>query len=131
SGALTFHLPVESTRRGAGKSGEARFVVTVRSTDVETGRRGLFSQIVKAVVIKVGKEIADKAVSLALPKLAQTFERAAWDKRELSEGWFKVTPETLRNGHLASATPGSTDRTLLFLHGTFSHAASAYGPLAS
>src|SRR5262245_21675553 len=39
SGALTFHLPAETTRRGKARAGEARFVVTVVSTDLETGRR--------------------------------------------------------------------------------------------
>ena len=37
SGALTFHLPVQSTSRGGRHPNQVRFVVTVRSTDVETG----------------------------------------------------------------------------------------------
>src|SRR5437016_2538826 len=35
SGALTFHLPVESIRRGVRKSATARFSVPVHSIDVE------------------------------------------------------------------------------------------------
>ena len=130
SGALTFHLPTESTRRGAGQPGEVRFSVSVNSVDVETGRRGIVSKAVKAVLIKVGKVATDKIVSLALPVLASAFEKAAWNHRDLQEGWVKVTRESLGAGKLATATPSSTDRTLLFLHGTFSDAASAYGALA-
>jgi hypothetical protein len=131
SGALTFHLPVESTRRGAGKPGQLRFAVTVRSTDAETGRRGLVSHAIKAVLIKVGKVVVDKAVGFVLPKLVAAFEKLAWKKRGLEEGWLKVTRDTLAAGKLASGTLASPDRTLLLTHGTFSHAASAYGPLAS
>ena len=40
SGALTFHLPVQSTSRGGRQPNQVRFVVTVRSTDVATGHRG-------------------------------------------------------------------------------------------
>ncbi|HZD33404.1 MAG TPA: CHAT domain-containing protein, partial [Candidatus Angelobacter sp.] len=130
SGALTFHLPVESTRRGAGQPGEVRFTVVVNSVNVETGRRGIVSQAVKAVLITVGKVAADKAVSLALPVLAKLAEEAAWKKHGLQEGWVKVSKESLAAGKLAPAAPNSTERTLLLIHGTFSHAASAYGSLA-
>lgn len=131
SGALTFHMPIESTRRGAGKMGEVRFAVTVRSTDVETGRRGFFSQAVKAILVKVGEVVVDKAVSFVLPKLAAAFEQAAWKKRGLQEGWLSVTRDALAKGQLAAGTPSATDRTLLFLHGTFSDAAGGYHSLAS
>ena len=130
SGALTFHLPVESTRRGAGKPSELRFSVTVSSVDVETGRRGIVSKAVKAVLIKVAKAAVDKAVSFVLLKLAAVFEKAAWEKHHLAEGWFKVTKDRLSTGNLAIGTPSSTDRSLLLIHGTFSNAASAYKSLA-
>jgi len=131
SGALTFHLPVEATRRGEGKAGQVRFSVPVRSVDVETGRRGIVSAAVKAVLVKVGKIVLDKAVDFVLPKLAAVVEKAAWNKRGLQEGWLKVTRDTLASGKLLVGVPSSTDRTLLFIHGTFSNAASAFGPLAS
>lgn len=130
SGALTFHLPVESMRRGAAKLGEVRFSVTVNSVDVETGRRGIVSKAIKAVLIKVGKVFVDKAVSFVLPKLAAAFEKAAWEKRHLQEGWLKVTKDTLATGALASGAPSVMDRSLLLIHGTFSNAASAFGSLA-
>ena len=131
SGALTFHLPTATTRRGLKKGGQVRFVVTVRSIDVNTGRRGFISQAVKVVLIKIGKVVVDQAVSLVLPKLAAAFESAAWNRKGLKEGWLKVTRDTLAKGPLVPGTPSSTDRALLFIHGTFSNAASAYGPLAS
>ena len=130
SGALTFHLPVESTRRGAGKPGEVRFSVTVHSVDVETGRRGIVSKAVKAVLVKVAKIPVDKVTSFVLPLLAAAFEKSSWAKHGLQEGWFKVTKDTLASGKLVAGTPSSTDRTLLFIHGTFSNAASAYKDLA-
>jgi hypothetical protein len=129
SGALTFHAPVQYTGRGRGQGNQARFVVAVRSTDVATGKRGIVSKAVKAVLIKVGKVVADKAVSFVLPKLVAAFEKKSWDKRGLKEGWLKVTKETLAAGTLASGKPTSSERSLLFIHGTFSNAASAYGAL--
>jgi hypothetical protein len=130
SGALTFHAPVQYTGRGRGQGNQARFVVTVRSTDIATGKRGIVSKVVKAVLIKVGKVVADKAVSFVLPKLVAAFEKNSWNKRGLKEGWLKVTKETLAGAALASGKPTSPERSLLFIHGTFSNAASAYGALA-
>jgi hypothetical protein len=131
SGALTFHLPVESTRRGARQPHQLRFVITVRSTDVATGTRGVAAEAIKVMVIKVGKAGADKAVSLLLPKLVSAFEKSTWSKRGLEEGWLRVTAETLAGGALASGRPSSPERSLLFIHGTFSNAAAAYGSLAA
>jgi hypothetical protein len=130
SGALTFHLPVESTNRGGRHPSQVRFILTVRSTDVATGRRGVVSGAIKVVVIKVCKAGADKTVSLLLPKLVSAFEKNSWNKRGLKEGWVKVTPETLITGVLAPAKPSSGERSLLLVHGTFSNAASAYRSLA-
>ena len=130
SGALTFHVPVQSASRGLRQPNQVRFVVTVRSTDVATGKRGIVSKVIKATLIKVGKVVADKAVSFVLPKLAAAFEKNAWNKDGLEEGWLKVTRETLARAALAPGKPTSPDRSLLFIHGTFSNAASAYSSLA-
>jgi hypothetical protein len=131
SGALTFHLPVESASRGLRQHNQVRFVVTVRSTDEATGTRGLVTKAIKATVIKVGKAIGDKVASYALPKLAAAFEKNAWNKAGLQEGWHTVTKETLAEKALAPRKPVATDRSLLFLHGTFSNTASAYCALAA
>ena len=130
SGALTFHLPVQSTSRGLRQPNQVRFIVTVRSTDEAAGTRGIASKAIKAILIKVGNVVVDKAVSFVLPKLAAAFEKDSWNKHGLKEGWLKVTKETLGNKELALGKPVSTERSLLFIHGTFSNAASAYGPLA-
>ena len=63
-------------------------------------------------VLKLG---ADKAVSLALPKLAEAYEKASWKKHGLKEGWLKVTKDTLAAGALAAATP-VVARTLVAAH---------------
>ncbi len=101
------------------------------------GQRGIAGKIVKAILIKIGKVAIDKVVSFALPKLAEEFEKASWDKRGMTEGLLRVTQEGLARTAtqdkpaLDRATPASTERSLLFLHGTFSDTAAAYKSLAS
>ena len=131
SGALTFHLPVQSTSRGGRQPTQVRFVVTVRSADVTTGTRGLATKAIKVIVIKVAKSAADTAVSLVLPRLVAAFEKSAWSRQGLQEGWVKVTKDTLAGGTLVPGKPSSSARSLLLLHGTFSNAAAAYGSLAA
>ena len=127
SNALTFHLPVQSTSRGLRGPSQARFQVAIhRSTT-----RGLVTQAVKAIVVKVAHFVGDRLVSLALPKLVEAFEKHSWKKRGLKEGWLRVTKDTLAAGALAAGAPVSPERSLLFIHGTFSDAASAYRALAS
>lgn len=139
SGALTFHPSSErrtrSVRRGSSNegAGTAQFRLPVRRmTADDSGRRGVVSQALKVVVVKVTKTAVDKAVSVALPKLAALWEKRTWTKRGLSEGWFRVTSSEGANPSL-SLTPGVPKpgpRTLLLLHGTFSHAQGAFGALA-
>lgn len=141
SGALTFHFgesaPATAPRRGAGKapveSGAVRFRIVSRGDDdgarsaATKGRRGLIDKAVKFVVLK----IATKLVDAALPRLVLAFEQRHWAQRGLSEGWFHVTRETLATGRLAPGVPQpAAGRSLLLLHGTFSHAAGAFGELA-
>jgi len=126
SGALTFHLPVESTTRGLRGPTQVRFQLTPR----RTATRGVVGTAIKAIVIKVVKVAADKAVSLLLPRLAEAVEKAVWKQRGLTEGWVRVSRETLAAGALASARPVSPGRSLLFIHGTFSSTGAAYRRLA-
>jgi len=126
SGALTFHRPLQTMSRTATGPSTVRFQATVRNTRT----RGLIGQAIKAIVVEVVKLSADKAVSLALPKLAEAFEKAAWKKRGLEEGWLRVTKDTLAAGTLVSSTPVSPERSLLLIHGTFSNAAATFRPLA-
>jgi CHAT domain-containing protein len=128
SGALTFHPPVETTRDRNG--GELTFRVTVSALPSDDAARGVVDIAVKAILVKIKDAAVDKAVSLVLPRLAEAFERAAWDRAGLVEGWLSVTQESLKAGSLVRARPTSVERSLLLLHGTFSNAASAFSSLA-
>ena len=136
SGALTFHPSsdaVQGKRRrgGATAASVARFRIPVRRVEASGGRRGVISQAIKVAVIKVAKAATDKAVSLTLPKLAAAWERQAWKANQLEEGWFVVTPGPDKTLRLTPGAPKAGPRALVFLHGTFSNASSAFGGLAS
>jgi tetratricopeptide (TPR) repeat protein len=126
SGALTFHRPLPATSRSARGPSKARFKVEIR----RPATRGLVGQVVKAIVIEVAKLGLDKGVSLALPKLAEAFEKTAWKKLSLKEGWVRVTDEALSAGVLEAARPVSSERSLLLIHGTFTNAATEFCALA-
>ena len=126
SGALTFHRPVQLTSRGMRGPSQLRFQVPAPRTT----SRGLLDQAIKAMVVEVVQVAADKAASFILPRLAEALEKTVWKQRGLAEGWVKVTKDTLAAGALAQAKPVSPERSLLFIHGTFSNAAAAYHDLA-
>ena len=135
SGALTFHASSEartrSVRRRAGAARVDRYRIPIRNARAAaTGRRGLISKAIKVVVLKIAKAAIDKAAGAAMRFLAGKVESAAFAKRGVSEGWFKVTPAgaSLR---LTPGTPPTNQRSLILVHGTFSHAASAYKDLAA
>ena len=136
SGALTFHPNTgmsEGSRRGGSKDRTiARFRIPLRQRASGNGRRGIISKAVKVVVVKVAKAAVDKAVSLVLPKLAEKWETWSWSKKNLTEGWFQVIRQSGQDPgiRLESALPVAGQRNLLFIHGTFSHASSAFGSLA-
>lgn len=126
SGALTFHLPVHQTpTRSAGRTA-VRFQVLAR----QRATRGLVGSAIKAILVEVRRVTVDKATSYLLPKLAGSLERALWERAGRKEGWLKVDKDSLGVGTLAAGVPVSPNRTLLFLHGTFSHTAACYGSLA-
>ncbi|HEX3108174.1 MAG TPA: CHAT domain-containing protein, partial [Thermoanaerobaculia bacterium] len=136
SGALTFHAPTERiagpARRGTTAApAVAVFHVPVRRLQEETARRGIFTTALKAFVIKVTKAALDKIVGIALPVLAQRWETSTWQKKGLREGWFKVTPNGANGLTLTSGVPSPGERTLLFVHGTFSNADGGFGSLAA
>jgi len=138
SGALTFHFgeaaPASPARRGRrpASAGAIRFRIVSRGDDLTeaapTGaRRGLLKKVLSFVILRV----ATKLVDAALPRLVLAFEQRSWAKRGLTEGWLHVTRETLASGKLEARVPQPSDgRTLLLLHGTFSHAVGAFGELA-
>lgn len=134
SGALSFHIPHErfEQRRGSRfpEKTTARFLIPVRSRELETERRGAVSKIIKLIILKVSGKIADAI----LPVLAEKWERNSWNKRGLTEGVVKIDQASLLRGKLMpidlSKQPPSEDRSLLFIHGTFSDAATAFKALA-
>ena len=137
SGALTFHPPRETTRRARSGPGDARFIVPVRPAAPPDGAatRGIVSAALKVVVVKVADEVigslVDHATGFVLSKLAVGFETLVWKKKGLAEGWLKVTKGTLAARALKTGVPSSAERSLLLLHGTFSNAAHAFGPLVA
>src|SRR5262245_26733985 len=127
SGALTFHKPVHTRSRGVRGPSQVRFQVALRRTTA----RGLIDRAIKAILIKVAEVGADRLAALLLPKLVESFERGIWKKRGLKEGFRKVTKDSLTAGALEAAKPVSPERSLLFIHGTFSNAAAAFRGLAA
>lgn len=133
SGALSFHLPVHTERRGGTRGSLThRFSVPISSESADSARRGLVDQAVKTFVLKIAGKIADKA----LPVLAGVWERAAWKRKGLREGWAAVSREALSKSQpLAAAGLGRLgappQRNLLLLHGTFSNAEASFPGLAS
>src|SRR5262245_60930859 len=94
SGALTFHPSTERVtrpRRRGTAGATARFRVPIRRVAQTEGRRGMVSKAVRVVVLKVARVAVDKAIGIALPKLAAAWEKRIWSERGLEEGWFKVT----------------------------------------
>jgi CHAT domain len=132
SGALTFHGPdIEIGQRRGRRAAPAtfRFRVTLRGGQAAGDRRGVVSAAVKVILLKVGTKIVDAL----LPMLAAKAESALWKKAGLSEGWFKIDEASVRSGKLQAGAPSGPragGRALLFLHGTFSDAVSAFKDLA-
>jgi CHAT domain-containing protein len=141
SGALTFHAPEATveTRRGRARGtgpGVARFRIPVRDSSALAmdQRRGAIGAIAKKIIKVTVLKVIDKLVDLALPLLARKWEESAWKNHGLQEGWLRVDATSLRAGKLAPWTPDAGllagGRSLLFIHGTFSNAASAFRNLA-
>lgn len=141
SGALTFHFgetvpgvagPARRGRTSRAVVPTRRFRIVARETSLPpepsaAARRGRLAKVVRVIVLRVANVVVDAA----LPHLALAFEKRSWARRGLSEGWLHVTRDTLASGQLRPAVPSpSSDRTLLLLHGTFSHAVGAFGELA-
>ncbi len=133
SGALSFHPPTETIRRLRGGPSEVHFIVPPRAaaSTSEPSSRGPADTAVKAILVKFTGSALDKIAGLTLAKLAELFESATWKRRGLKEGWLKVSRAALAGKALPPLKPTSTERTLLFIHGTFSNAAAAFDDLAS
>jgi hypothetical protein len=106
----------------------AVFRVPVRRVGAGSGRRSVITKAIKIAVVKVAKKAVDKVVGIALPILARKWEEQTWKKKGLGEGWFHVAPGA-GSLTLTEGTPPEGARSLLLLHGTFSHANSAFRAL--
>jgi hypothetical protein len=139
SGALTFHAPQQRTvfRRGTAVDGPVivRFVVPLRSTPEAAARRGAIGAIVKKAVKVIVIKIVNVVIDAVLPVLAKRWEENAWKKKKLTEGWLRVTRESLGARRLVPLRPEAAElragRSLLFIHGTFSNAARTFAELAA
>ena len=141
SGAIVFVRPTQTEQRSTARGVTAstvRFSIPVPLAVVaesaeEQKRRALVGKVVKATVLKVAGKLAD----MAMPVLAKAAETAVWKLKSLHEGWKSVSPDNLQTQDLSAidiAKSVSTDaarRNLLFIHGTFSNASSAYSALAT
>lgn len=137
SGAINYHFPSQVERRSTGRDAvftRIRFVVPIPETLAEPEqRRGFVSKVIHAVAMKIVGKLADRVIDVA-GRLAET---AAWKFKGLEEGWKHVTLQGLQAASLpkikiadaVSVKPG--ERNLLLLHGTFSHASSAFAGLAT
>ena len=130
SGALTFHPPDQTVRRTRGGAGVVHFTVPAPAPPPGATSRGIFTQAIKAIVVKVKDAVIDAAVGATLPVLTRAFETLTWKQKGLEEGWLTVSQAALKAGDLPAGKPSSTERSLLFVHGTFSNAAAAFVSLA-
>ena len=136
SDALTFHVgEIEGTGRRANSkrgAGRIRFRISLRVAPEAMHRRGLVTKAIKVILLRVTAKIAD----LALPALCKRWEELSWKRAGLREGLIQVDQQSLLNKtvspplKLSPISTGASDVSLLLLHGTFSHAQSAFGGLA-
>jgi CHAT domain len=137
SGALTFHSSSErvtrSVRRTMSPRSVAQFRIPIRRSAGEAVRRGLVSTAIKVIVLKVTKAAVDKAVRVALPRLAAAWEKRVWSRKGLREGWFRVTITGDKDNPIALAAdvPDADERALLLVHGTFSDVTGSFAALAA
>ena len=120
SGALTFHRPVDHQSRRRGPS-QVRFqVASVRLRRPAAWSAGPSRRSSS----RLGRRRRTRCQPL-LPAWPRRSRRRL-EQAGTTEGWLKLSKEGLAAGALESAGPVSPNRSLLFIHGTFSNAASAY-----
>jgi len=136
SGAIVFVKPSVIERRSAARGAPTtiRFSIPIPpSTPEVQERRGAVGKLIKVAVLKVVGKLASKS----MPVLARLGEASIWKLKGLHEGWKTVSAQALLAAQLPDANlPGAVTadpakRNLLFIHGTFSHASSAFSALAS
>ncbi|MBL9132783.1 MAG: alpha/beta hydrolase, partial [Verrucomicrobiaceae bacterium] len=143
SGALQLRLPEASERvlakRGrSGRWGKAervrhRFTIELPEEDEGStrGKRGIFSRVIRIVVVKLAKWVAKKTAKW----LVQKWETSTWEKKkqERPRGWLRVSFAGKIMGVAPvklSAEELKAGPCLLLIHGTFSNTVSCFGDLA-
>jgi hypothetical protein len=133
SGAVSFHASKPAGGYRAAALGPATVTFEVHFAEAHRFQARSFAPVkaVKGIILKAVGKFAD----LTVPWIGSEVEQAIWRRKKLARGWLGFTSETLRGGRLEpadfSVIQNDRDRCLLFLHGTFSNAAGAFGDLAS
>ncbi len=132
SRAVTLHLPTSKTVRRGGPARTESQVFEIPVSAIAGPRRGFLGRAISIVVFK----IIDAMANQSLPALLQAAERRWWRSQSGAPlGWVHVTRQGLAANSL-KAVSGPVQirkppaRNLLFLHGTFSSTAGAFGDLA-
>lgn len=138
SGAMTFHGPDDlvahrgAARRAGGSA--ARFRLALRPDPMAV--RGVIGKAVKLLILKLKDTVLEKAMDaaagLAIKAGGRGTEWLWWKAQGREEGWFQVSPaaDRLRLRGVSRDDVPAGERSLLLLHGTFSHAASCFRGLA-
>lgn len=140
SGAISFHFPIKGAAKAvrggrAERNSSALLTVTIpvggeAPTDVGTrrrGTRGIVHRVVHLVVMKVVHSVADAAMEV----LGRQLEEKLWEDDQRQEGWVQVE---LGGSGAVKYRAGLPDRdlsgrSLLLLHGTFSHTEATFRDL--
>jgi hypothetical protein len=119
SGALTFHSGQE------GGKGARRFEIALAPPPQRRGP----GTVVRVFFLKILGRVA----GLALPVLARSWERRRFHAARAPLGLVRLSVRDgrLRAAPLRGGIPPSPGRSLLFVHGTFSHATAAFADLAA
>lgn len=128
SGALRFVAPVERTSRGArAATAVSRFIIPPPRGAARAARRGLIADAIEWVVVEIGKKVIDEVAGRAMRVVAAAAEKRWWGERR--EGLYRVESAGPALRLRAVKPDDVTGPALLLLHGTFSHAESAFGDL--
>ncbi len=133
SGALEFCLPEKlpreadevDPRRSPEPPPVERFRIELPASSPV--RRGVVSQAIRLVLLRISGELVDALARRGLPAAARRVEALLWRRAGLSEGWHRVRPAGGKV-RLERAVPrAGAGRVLLLVHGTFSSTLASFG----
>lgn len=132
SGAVEFCLPEVEPPRDARRGGEEKILERFRvelpaSSPV---RRGVVSQAIRLVLLRISSRLVDTVARRGLPQSARRVESWLWRRAGLSEGWHRVHSMASGGLRLERAAPqAGRGRMLLLLHGTFTSTQASFAGL--